>query len=81
MKIVFIGCRDIDTCIGGIETYMKQLCDELCKHNDIEVVLYMGSYKNERLVKNNLTLVRQNIFHDKYFNKILIGLISTIQIH
>jgi hypothetical protein len=78
MKIVFIGCRDIDTCIGGIETYMKQLCYELCKHSDIEVVLYMGSHKNERLVKNNLTLVRQNIFHDKYFNKILIGLISTI---
>jgi hypothetical protein len=78
MKIVFIGCRDIDTIIGGIETYMKQLCYELCKHDDIEVVLYMGSYKNERLVENNLTLVRQKISQNKYFNKILIGFISTI---
>jgi hypothetical protein len=78
MKIVIIGCRDIDICVGGIESYMKELCYELCKHDDIQVVLYMGSNINERHVERNLTLVKQKIPAHKYFNKIFIGLISTI---
>lgn len=78
MKIIFIGCRDIDKNIGGIETYMKELISQLQGSTEVDIVLYMGSDKNEQIQKGNILLKKTKITNNKYFNKFFIGLIHTV---
>ena len=76
MKIVFIGCRSLDH-VGGIESYMLNLCTNLAK-NGIEVVLYVGSDSQKIEAINGFILNHKKVSQNKYVNKFLIGLVSTI---
>jgi glycosyltransferase involved in cell wall biosynthesis len=75
MKIVFIGCRSLNT-IGGIETYMLNLCSCLVVRG-IDVVLYVGSDCNKVEYLNGIKIIHKKVNKTKYFNKIMIGLKST----
>lgn len=77
MQIVYIGCRDIDRCIGGIESYMKSLLESLKRRDDVECVIYEGSDREEKRVDKNITYIKFKVTSNKYLNKLLIGLIST----
>jgi glycosyltransferase involved in cell wall biosynthesis len=75
MKIVFIGCRSLNT-VGGIETYMLNLCSYLVVRG-IESVLYIGSDCNKIEELNGIKIIHKKVNKTKYFNKIMIGLKST----
>lgn len=76
MKIVFIGSRDISL-IGGIETYMLNLCSNLTQKGH-EVILYCGGKKFKKEEILGFTVIFIKAPQGKFFNKLLIGLKSTI---
>ncbi|WP_288188408.1 glycosyltransferase family 4 protein [uncultured Treponema sp.] len=77
MQIVFIGCRDIDKRVGGIESYMKSLLEVLKRRDDVEAILYEGSDVDEKRIDKNITYIKFKVTSNKYLNKLLIGKVST----
>jgi glycosyltransferase involved in cell wall biosynthesis len=75
MKIVFIGCRSFNN-IGGIESYMLNMCSSLTLLG-IHSVLYIGSDYNMIEKMHGFTVIHKKIIKNKYLNKIMIGLVST----
>ena len=76
MQIVIIGCRSLDR-VGGIESYMLDLCTCLAERGH-EVILYVGATSESIEEKNGFKVINLKVTSNKYLNKILIGLKSTL---
>lgn len=76
MKIAFIGGRDIRK-LGGIETYMFNLCTELVKLGHTPIV-YCESDKNKVELVNGFKVIHWKAPKSVYLCKIGLGLKSTL---
>ena len=63
MKIVFIGGRDIHK-LGGIESYMYNLCTELVKMGH-EPLVFCESDRNETEQINGFTVIHQKSINSR----------------
>lgn len=77
MQIVIIGCRSLDR-VGGIESYMLDLCTCLAEKGH-QVILYAGAGSNGIEERNGFKVINLKVTSNKYMNKILIGLLSTLR--
>lgn len=77
MKMVFIGGRSIH-CIGGIETYMYNLCTYLAQHGH-NVTYYCESDKDETEYFNNFRVCHQRSIKNIFLCKLYLGLKATIK--
>jgi len=71
MKIVFISSRSLSY-MGGIETYMSNLCSLLAKKG-YEIILYTEGTHYEKYTFNGFTIISFSSIKNKFLNKILIG--------
>ncbi len=76
MKIAFIGGRNIHK-LGGIETYMFNLCTKL-KEMGHEPIVYCESDRNYEEVVNGFKVIHWKSPKSVYLCKIFLGLKSTI---
>lgn len=76
MKIAFIGGRNIHK-LGGIETYMFNLCTKL-KEMGHESIVYCESDKNYEEIVNGFKVIHWKSPKSVYVCKIYLGLKSTI---
>lgn len=76
MKIAFIGGRNIHK-LGGIETYMYNLCTKL-KEMGHEPIVYCESDRNYEEVVNGFKVIHWKSPKSVYICKIYIGLRSTL---
>lgn len=72
MKIAFIGGRDIHK-LGGIESYMYNLCTELVKMGH-EPLVFCESDRDEIEQLNGFTVIHQKSINSRFWNKPLLGL-------
>lgn len=77
MKIVFIGCRSLKL-VGGIESYMLDLCSTLAKKGH-RIVLYVGSDNDKTEELNGFQIKNVKVTKNKFLNKISIGFKSTLR--
>ena len=76
MNIAFIGGRDIHK-LGGIETYMLNLCTQLVMLGHTPIV-YCESDRNYTEVVNGFRVVHWKAPKSVYICKIFLGLVSTL---
>lgn len=76
MKIVFISSRSLDN-IGGIETYMKNLCPRLVKLGH-EVIIYTEGIENGKSTFAGVQIISFKSVRNKFLNKIFVGWKSTL---
>jgi glycosyltransferase involved in cell wall biosynthesis len=76
MRLAFICSRDLST-LGGIETFMANLCPRLASRGH-EVVLYMEGTGFERKEWQKIRLVAFPSFQNKHVNKLWIALLATV---
>lgn len=77
MKIVFIGGRSIHY-IGGIETYMYNLCTNLAQRGH-HVSYYCESNKNEIEYFNNFRVIHQRSINNVFLCKLYLSFKATIK--
>ena len=77
MKIVFIGCRDINL-LGGIESYMYNLTRELVKLGHTPIV-YCESNRNSVEVCDGVKVIHMTGFKSNLLCKPWVGLKATIR--
>ena len=75
MEIVIIGCRSLDR-VGGIESYMLELCSCLVKKGHV-VKLFVGNDCNKIEKINGIDVINIKVPQNKYINKLIIGYKST----
>jgi len=78
MKIAFISSREI-TKIGGIETYMANLCPLLVKKGH-EVILYTEGEERKKYDHKGVDIISYTSMKSKFINKIIVGLKATFNI-
>jgi len=78
MKIVFITARSLSS-IGGIETYMKNLCPRLVAMGH-EVILYSEEDKWGKYDYKGTTIITIPSIKSKFFNKIIASCIATFHL-
>lgn len=76
MKIVFIAARSLDQ-IGGIETYMKNLCQKLARKGH-EVHLYCEGGEFSKFEKYDINIITFKSFKNKFINKLYLGFVGTM---
>ena len=76
MKIAFIGGRNIHK-LGGIETYMFNLCTKL-KEIGYEPIVYCESDRNYKEMVNGFQVIHWKSPKSAYICKIFLGLKSTL---
>ncbi len=76
MKIVFIGSRSLNS-IGGIETYMKNLCPLLVK-KEYEVILYSEDKNWSSYDYKGVKVITIPSIKSKFLNKIIASFLATI---
>lgn len=76
MKIVFIAARSLDH-IGGIETYMKNLCMKLAERGH-DIILYCEGNSMSKSERDGFKVIKFKSFENKFLNKIYLGFVSTI---
>lgn len=77
MQVVIIGCRSLER-VGGIESYMQDLCACLAEKGH-DVILYAGADSKSTQKLRGFTVINFKVTDNKYLNKILIGFKSTIR--
>lgn len=77
MKIAFIGGRDLDS-LGGIESYMKNLTQELVKKG-YQPIVYCESDHNEIKEKDGIKIILMKGFKSNLICKPWVGLKATIR--
>jgi len=77
MKYVFIGGKNFYS-IGGIETYMINLCSNLAQRNH-DVIYYCESDKNEIQYLNGFKIVHQKSINNVFINKLFLALKASIK--
>ena len=78
MKIAFIGGRDIHK-LGGIESYMYNLCTELVKMGH-EPIVFCESDRDEIEQLNGFTVIHQKSINSKFWNKPYLGLKAILKV-
>lgn len=76
MKIIFIGCRDINL-LGGIEAYMKNLTTELVKLGH-QPIIYCESNRNATETHNGVKVIHRTGFKNILLCKPWVSLKATI---
>lgn len=76
MKIVFIASRELDK-IGGIETYMANLCLKLVKYGH-NVILYCEGNKYDKFSLDGVKIISFKSLNNRFLNKLVIGFLATI---
>ena len=76
MKIIFIGCRDINL-LGGIEAYMKNLTTELVKLGH-QPIIYCESNRNATEIHNGVKVIHRTGFKNILLCKPWVSLKATI---